>query len=93
MACFPFTPGKYGIEQEDFFHTLICICAEVDRKRSSISVFQRRAIQRIRIILDGQRCETSILYNPFQNLYLDKCYGESCVPLGSWMDFSEYTEG
>lgn len=29
----------------------------------------------------------SKLYNPYRNLYLDKCYGESKTPLGEWMYF------
>lgn len=32
------------------------------------------------------------LYNPYRNLYLDQCYGESKYPLGEWMDLSKYRE-
>ena len=39
-----------------------------------------------------QKQEMRKLYNPYRNLYLDKCYGEGKRPLVEWMDFSKYEE-
>lgn len=80
------------MEQEDFFNTLVCLCAETNQTRIPLSIFQYRAFQQIRATLEERERETSKLYNPFKNLYLDKCYGESLTPLGSWMDFSNYMD-
>ena len=30
------------------------------------------------------------LYNPYRNLYLDKCYGDGKQSFVDWMDFSKY---
>ena len=49
----------------------------------------RRAIE---ADLYKQKQEMRKLYNPYRNLYLDKCYGESKRPAVDWMDFSKYKE-
>lgn len=39
-------------------------------------------------MLCEQRREAAKLYDPYRNLYLDKCYAEGKMPLGEWMNFS-----
>lgn len=73
--------------EEDFFSSLILYCYEADTSRSR-SQFFTRACHKIDAMLCKRRKETAKLYNPYRNLYLDKCYGESKTPLGEWMNFS-----
>lgn len=80
------------MEQEDFFNSLVCLCAEVNRTRTSLALFQARACRYIHAKLEEIKKENSTLYNPFKNLYLDKCYGESQAPLGAWIDLSDYID-
>ena len=87
ISKFPYKAGCYGLEEEDFFYTLVLICMEADQACSSLKVFQWRAEQQIRAELKNRQQETSKLYNPYKNLYLDKCYGDSKIPLGAWMNF------
>lgn len=92
MAMFPFKKGKYGMDKEDFFNTLVCLCAEANQRSVSLSAFQHQATRLIYSTLEEQKRETYALYNPFKNLQLDQCYGNSQTPLGSWIDFSKYQE-
>lgn len=87
ISLFPYKAGRYGLEEEDFFYTLVLICMEADQASSNLKAFQQLACQQIRTELQNRQRETSKLYNPHKNLYLDKCYGDSKIPLGEWMNF------
>lgn len=63
---------------------LVVCCAEAEA--SSGSTFQKRACQKIDALLCEHIREANKLYDPYRNLYLDKCYGESKTPLGAWID-------
>lgn len=73
------------MEEEDFFHTLVMICEEEDNVSSTKNVFYRRACEHIENVLKKQKREQNELYNPYKNLYLDKCYGDSKRPLVEWL--------
>lgn len=76
------------MDEEDYFSTLVLLCLEADQKRTTYRNYQAKASQIICAELEKRRRETQKLYNPFKNLYLDKCYGDSSAPLGTWMNFS-----
>lgn len=86
ISAFPYRPGRYGMDEEDYFSTLVLLCLEADCGRSSSAGFPARASRLIRAELETRRQETQKLYNPFRNLCLDQCYGDSRTPLGAWLD-------
>lgn len=88
IARYPYKKDTYPVDEEDFFANLVLYCLEADCATSTGS-FYSKASRIVEAALRKQRQEASKLYNPHRNLYLDKCYGESKVPLGAWMSFSE----
>jgi len=90
FARYPYKRGKYLLDEPDFFMGLVVHCEEAELL--SGGTFLERACKRIDADLYEQAQKVRKLYNPYRNLYLDKCYGESKRPLGEWMDFSKYKE-
>ena len=86
FAKYPYKEGTYAVDEEDFFENLVLYCEEADHTASG-GRFRDRAFCIVEAALREQRQEASKLYNPYRNLYLDKCYGESKTPLGEWMYF------
>ena len=74
---------------EDDFRDMMTICYEVASVMHKKAGFKGMAIKKIDEYLYEKRQEERRLYNPYKNLFLDKCYGDSKVPLGVWMDFSK----
>ena len=66
---------------------MMTICYEVDSVMHKKVGFKKMAIKKIDEYLYKKRQEERKLYNPYKNLFLDKCYGDSEVPLGAWMNF------
>lgn len=89
LARYPYKKGKYLLEEEDFFIELIIHCKETEL---SGDAFLGRVCRAIDEDLAEQKQKVRKIYNPYRNLYLDKCYGESETQLGEWMDFSKYRE-
>ena len=90
FARYPYKRGKYLLDEPDFFIGLVVHCEE-DELLSG-GTFLERVCKRIDADLYEQAQKVRKFYNPYRNLYLDKCYGESERPLGEWMDFSKYKE-
>lgn len=90
FARYPYKRGKYLLDEPDFFIGLVVHCEEAELL--SGGTFLERVCKRIDADLYEQAQKVRKLYNPYRNLYLDKCYGESERPLGEWMDFSKYKE-
>lgn len=88
ISAFPYREGHYGMEEEDYFSTLVTLCFEADVRKTTPKKFYSQACRKIDTVLVERKRETQILYNPFRNLYLDKCYGDSKIPLGAWMNFN-----
>lgn len=78
------------LDEADFFMDLVVHCEE--DKHLSGDIFLERVCRKIDADLYEQAQKARKLYNPYRNLYLDKCYGESKHSLGTWMDFSKYGE-
>lgn len=88
-----FTKEIHG--DKDIFHEMITICLEVDaiaQKTRKKNQFKDRSIKEIDTYLSKKKMEDQKLYNPYRNLYLDKCYGDSEVPLEAWMNFSDFEQ-
>lgn len=90
LARYPHKSGKYQLKEEDFFAELILQCREA--ASCSGGSFLERDCRAIDADLHERMLLARKLYNPYRNLYLDKCYGESKTPLGAWMGFSKYEE-
>lgn len=88
LARYSFTKGKYLHDEADFFIGLVLHCEEA--KLLSGSKFLKRVCSAIEADLYEQTQKVYRLYNPYCNLYLDRCYGESKSPLVECMDFSKY---
>ena len=86
FAKYPYKEGTYAVDEEDFFENLVLYCEKADHAASG-GRFRDSAFRIVEAALREQRQEASKLYNPYRNLYLDKCYGESKTPLGEWMYF------
>lgn len=75
---------------EDTFRDMMTVCFEVDHEVIHKKTrFKGAAIKKINEYLYKKRQEEHRLYNPYRTLFLDKCYGDSKVPLGAWMNFSK----
>lgn len=90
FARYPYRWRKYLLDEADFFMDLVVHCEE--DKHLSGDIFLERVCRKIDADLYEQAQKARKLYNPYRNLYLDKCYGESKHSLGTWMDFSKYGE-
>lgn len=86
FARYPYKKGTYAVDEEDFFENLVLYCVEADHTASG-GKYRDRALYILKAALREQRREASKLYNPYRNLHLDKCYGDSKIPLGEWMYF------
>ena len=69
---------------------LVLHCEEANHL--SGNMFLKQVCGAIEADLHEQMQQVRKLYNPYHNLYLDKCYGESKSPLSEWMDFSKCGE-
>ena len=90
FARYSYKRGKYLLDEEEFFMELVVHCKEAELL--SGGTFFDRVCKQIDADLYEQAQKVRKLYNPYRNLYLDQCYGESKRPLGEWMDFSKYKE-
>lgn len=88
FARYPYKKGKFLLDEADFFMDLVLHCEEA--KHLSGSKFLKQVCRTIEADLHEQMQKMRKLYNPYRNLCLDKCYGESKRPLSEWMDFSKY---
>lgn len=73
-----------------WFMDLVLHCEEA--RHLSGNMFLKQVCSAIEADLHEQMQQVRKLYNPYHNLYLDKCYGESKSPLSEWMDFSKCGE-
>lgn len=78
------------LEEEDFFIELVIHCKEAEA--ASRGTFLEQAYRTIDKALAEQKQKVRKLYNPYRNLCLNKCYGESKTQLIEWMNFSKYEE-
>ena len=81
IAQFPFRGNSIGItEKSDFFHQLVESCYALQNLHPQSRFFSTVCAE-IQLEIAESRRENSRLYNPYRNLCLNKCYGESKTPL------------
>ena len=80
--------GNVHISEDDF-REMMTIGVEMKGVLHRKAGFKEMAIKKINDYLYKKRQEEHKLYNPYKNLFLDKCYGTSKVPLGVWMNFRD----
>lgn len=67
---------------------LCCFDAWAYSKRGAAS----RAAAAIESYFSERNRENKILYNPYKNISLDQCIGESKTPVSEWLNISDWRE-
>lgn len=75
---------------EDELHEMILCCydAWAHSKRDAAS----RAITAIKDYFSERNREENILYNPYRNISLNQCIGDSTTPVSEWLNVSDWKE-
>lgn len=81
---FPYKNG-YGMDEDDFFSTLIWKCMEANKICARHGAFIEKASRMVEEALCEYRREYNRLYSPYRSMSLDKCYGESETPMIEWL--------
>ena len=75
---------------QDLLHEMIVCCYEV---ASEYKLFSKaKAVLKIDTMIHIRNRENSILYNPYRNISLNQCVGESHVPVSEWINLSDWQE-
>lgn len=69
---------------------LVLCCEEF--KQLHGKAFAKRVCSTVEAHLCEERQKARKLYNPYRNLFLDKCYGDSKTPLVDWINFDKEEE-
>ena len=85
LAIYRYKSWMFDGEKDDFFYELVTLCIEAGGRD-----FLTRVCKSIDAALYEHKMMKRILYNPYRNLYMGQCYGDSKTPLIDWMDFSSY---
>lgn len=88
LALYRYKSWMFDGEKADFFYELVTLCIETQHVGGRD--FLARVCESIDAVLREHKMMMRFLYNPYRNLYMDKCYGDSKVPLVEWMDFSKF---
>lgn len=88
LAIYRYKSWMFDGEKDDFFYELVTLCIEA--QHAGGRDFLMRVCKSIDAALYEHKMMKRILYNPYRNLYMGQCYGDSKTPLIDWMDFSSY---
>lgn len=88
LAIYRYKSWMFDGGKDDFFYELVTLCIEA--QHAGGRDFLTRVCKSIDAALYEHKMMKRILYNPYRNLYMDQCYGDSKTPLIDWMDFSSY---
>ena len=75
---------------EDTFHDLIVCCYEAVSESGRFS--KTKARRNIESLSRKQKNEINKLYNPYRNVSLDQCFGESRTAASEWLSVSDWQE-
>ena len=75
---------------QDLLHEMIVCCFEVANVHKTFS--KTKAASSIETMVQKRNRESNILYNPYRNISLNQCVGESRVPVSEWMNLSDWQE-
>jgi hypothetical protein len=67
---------------------LCCYAAVNDNGHFS----KNKALGNIRALAQKQRHEQNTLYNPYRNISLNQCFGDSKTPVSEWLNVSGWRE-
>ena len=90
LARYPYKNGPCSMDEADFFMELVLCCEEF--KQLHGKAFLKRVCSTVEAHLCEERQKARKLYNPYRNLFLDKCYGDSKTPLVDWINFDKEEE-
>ena len=78
------------VSEQDELHDLIQCCYETIGGNGRFS--KRKASQIIHMMKEKQRRERYTLYNPYRNISLNQCIGESKTPVSEWLNITDWKE-
>ena len=83
-------PFLYPTLTQDDFHKMIELY--YDMKQQGKYQLNERATDAIRKYFVAQRRENNTLYNPYRNISLDQCVGDSQSPVSDWLNTGDWRE-
>ena len=75
---------------EDDLHDMISLCYATS-SRSKFR-FINKATKSIQQFFSERRQERNTLYNPYRNISLNQCIGDSNSPVSDWLNVSDWRE-
>lgn len=75
---------------EDDFHKMVELYYEVKQQTKCRLI--EKAIEAIRGCFAEQRRENNALYNPYRNISLNQCIGDSRSPVSDWLNTNDWQE-
>lgn len=88
---YPILPFLDKHNTEDDVHEMVAICLEVyytEKKRNAEHIVK----ERISSYFKQRNQETNKLYNPWRNISIDQCFGESGMPVSEWINLTGWRE-
>ena len=79
LAIYRYKSWMFDGEKDDFFYELVTLCIEA--QHAGGRDFLTRVCKSIDAALYEHKMMKRILYNPYRNLYMGQCYGDSKTPL------------
>ncbi|MEA4911555.1 MAG: hypothetical protein VB092_02950 [Oscillospiraceae bacterium] len=84
----PFLQEK--LSEDEFQECVLAYCAEMHTNGKASR--RDRVRERIRKSTAERRREENAIYNPYRNISLNQCFGESKVPISEWMNLTDWKE-
>lgn len=75
---------------EDAFHNMIMCCYEAVNENGHFS--KQKAFINMRALIQKQKHDQNTLYNPYRNISLDQCFGDSKTPVSEWLNVTDWKE-
>ena len=75
---------------EDEFNDMVACCFEAWSAKSKNSA--AKAAASIDALFRKQRRDENTLYNPYRNISLNQCIGDSTQPVSDWLNASAWRE-
>ena len=76
---------------EDFLHEMIVCCYSIKEIYKGKKLVEY-AYKSISEIIKKENKEVRYLYNPYKNISLDQCVGDSIKPVSDWLNVSTWSE-
>ena len=76
---------------EDFFHDIVICCLSAEAKYRG-DRFVECVSNLISEVIKKKNDEARDLYNPYKNISIDQCIGDSKIPVSDWLNLSDWSE-